>query len=100
MSVFSTNQARHLYVATAYKTPKVIASDAAGSIAVKADTAKTHLSFEYMGLGGLTRSDLIDTKNILYAKATKASKMHSDNLQECQMKISILSLVWYMLLMV
>lgn len=75
MSVFSTNQARHLYVATAYKTPKVIASDAAGSIAVKADTAKTHLYFEYMGQGGLTRSDLIDTKNILYAKATKADKM-------------------------
>lgn len=75
MSVFSTNQARHLYVATAYKTPKVIASDAAGSIAVKADNAKTHLYFEYMGKGGLTRSDLIDTKNILYAKATKADKM-------------------------
>lgn len=75
MSVFSTNQARHLYVATAYKTPKVIASDAAGSIAVKADNAKTHLYFEYMGQGGLTRSDLIDTKNILYAKATKADKM-------------------------
>jgi hypothetical protein len=75
MSVFSTNQARHLYVATAYKTPNVIASDAAGSIAVKADNAKTHLYFEYMGQGGLTRSDLIDTKNILYAKATKADKM-------------------------
>ena len=75
MSVFSTNQARHLYVATAYKTPKVIASDAAGSIAVKADNAKNHLYFEYMGQGGLTRSDLIDTKNILYAKATKADKM-------------------------
>lgn len=75
MSVFSTNQARHLYVATAYKTPSVIASDAAGSIAVKADNAKTHLYFEYMGEGGLTRSDLIDIKNIMYAKATKADKM-------------------------
>lgn len=75
MSVFSTNQARHLYVATTYKTPNVIASDAAGSIAVKADNAKSHLYFEYMGEGGLTRSDLIDIKNIMYAKATKADKM-------------------------
>lgn len=75
MSVFSTNQARHLYVATAYKTPKVIATDAAGSIAVKTDTAKTQLSFEYKSKDGLVRSDLIDIKNILYAKATDASKM-------------------------
>ena len=75
MSVFSTNQARHLYVATALKNPNVIASDAAGSIAVKADNAKNHLYFEYMGQGGLTRSDLIDIKNIMYAKATKADSM-------------------------
>lgn len=75
MSVFSTNQARHLYVATALKSPNVIASDAAGSIAVKADDAKNHLYFEYMGQGGLTRSDLIDIKNIMYAKATKSDKM-------------------------
>lgn len=78
MGVFSTNQARHLYVATALKSPKVIASDAVGSIAVKADTAKNHLSFEYMGHGGLTRSDLIDIKNIMYVKATKADKMARD----------------------
>lgn len=75
MSIFSTNQARHLYVATSLKSPNVIASDAAGSIAVKADTAKNHLYFEYMGQGGLTRSDLIDIKNIMYAKATKADAM-------------------------
>lgn len=75
MSVFSTNQARHLYVATALKSPHVIASDAVGSIAVKADDAKTHLYFEYMGHGGLTRSDLIDIKTIMYAKATKADAM-------------------------
>lgn len=75
MAVFSTNQVRHLYVAKALKTPKVIASDEAGSIAVKFDTAKNHLYFEYMGKGGLTRSDLIDVKNIMYAKATKADAM-------------------------
>lgn len=78
MATFSTNQVRQLYVAEALKTPNVIATDAAGSIAVKADTAKTHLYFEYMGAGGMTRSDLIDTKNILYAKATDADDLAHD----------------------
>jgi len=78
MATFSTNQVRQLYVAEALKTPNVIATDAAGSIAVKADTAKTHLYFEYMGAGGMTRSDLIDIKNILYAKATDADDLAHD----------------------
>ena len=75
MSVFSTNQVRQLYVATAVKTPHVLASDAAGSIAVKNDTAKSHLYFEYKGADNLMRSDLIDIKNILCAKATTAADM-------------------------
>lgn len=78
MATFSTNQVRQLYVAEVLKTPNVIATDAAGSIAVKADTAKTHLYFEYMGAGGMTRSDLIDIKNILYAKATDADDLAHD----------------------
>ena len=75
MATFSTNQVRQLYVAEALKSPNVIATDAAGSIAVKSDTAKTHLYFEYMGAGGMTRSDLIDIKNILHAKATDADDL-------------------------
>lgn len=75
MATFSTNQVRQLYVATALKS---IASDTAGSIAVKSDTAKSHLYFEYMGAGGMTRSDLIDIKNILYAKATDADDLAYD----------------------
>ena len=78
MATFSTNQVRQLYVAEALKSPNVIATDTAGSIAVKADTAKTHLYFEYMGAGGMTRSDLIDIKNILYAKATDADDLAHD----------------------
>ena len=78
MSVFSTNQVRQLYVAEALKSPNVAATDATGSIAVKSDTAKTHLYFEYMGAGGMTRSDLIDIKNILYAKATDADDLVHD----------------------
>ena len=72
---YSVNQVRQLYVAKALKTPHVLASDAAGSIAVKNDTAKNHLYFEYKGADNLMRSDLIDTKNILYAKATDADDM-------------------------
>ena len=75
MATFSVNQVRQLYVATAFKTLHVLASDAAGSIAVKNDTAKSHLYFEYKGADNLMRSDLIDTKNILYAKATDATAM-------------------------
>ena len=76
MATFSTNQVRQLYVATDVKTSgHVLASDAAGSIAVKNDTAKNHLYFEYKGADNLMRSDLIDIKNILYAKATNANDM-------------------------
>lgn len=78
MATFSTNQVRQLYVATVLKSPNVIASNTAGSIAVKLDTAKSHLYFEYMGAGGMTRSDLIDIKNILYAKATDADDLAYD----------------------
>ena len=78
MATFSVNQVRQLYVATAFKTPHVLASDAAGSIAVKNDTVKSHLYFEYKGADNLMRSDLIDTKNILYAKATDATAMAHD----------------------
>lgn len=78
MGVFSTNQVRQLYVAKALKPSNVIATDAAGAIAVKSDTAKTHLYFEYMGAGGMTRSDLIDIKNILHAKATDADDLAHD----------------------
>lgn len=75
MATFSTNQVRQLYVAKTLKNPRVLASDAAGSIAVKNDTAKNHLYFEYKGADNLMRSDLIDIKNILYAKATDADDM-------------------------
>ena len=74
---YSVNQVRQLYVAKVLKNP-VLASDAAGSIAVKNDTAKNHLYFEYKGADNLMRSDLIDIKNILYAKATAPEAMARD----------------------
>ena len=78
MATFSTNQTRQFYVAEEFKSPHVITTDKIGSIAVTADTAKNHLYFEYMGAGGMTRSDLIDIKNILSAKATDADAMAHD----------------------
>lgn len=75
MATFSTNQVRQLYVVKTLKAAPVLTSDAAGTIAVKNDTVKNHLYFEYKGADNLMRSDLIDIKNILYAKATDAGAM-------------------------
>lgn len=77
MAVFSTNQVRQLYVATDVKEAPahVLAGDTVGTIALKTDNAKTHMYFEYKGVGGLVRSDLIDTDKVLYAKATPASAL-------------------------
>lgn len=77
MAVFSTNQVRQLYVATDVKegVAHVLATDTVGTIALKTDNAKSHMYFEYRGVGGLVRSDLIDVDKVLYAKATPASAL-------------------------
>ena len=74
MATFSVNQNRQLYVANAYKA-SVAETDAAGTISVKADSAKNHFYFPYKGVESLMRSDLIDLKNVIYAKATDADDM-------------------------
>ena len=76
--VFSTNQTRQLYVVTTeggLKSSSIIATDKAGSILPKSDNKKSHFYLEYKGVAGLMRSDLVDIKNILYAKATDANAM-------------------------
>ena len=76
--VFSTNQTRQLYVVTTeggLKSSSIIATDKAGSILPKSDNKKSHFYLEYKGIAGLMRSDLVDIKNILYAKATDADAM-------------------------
>lgn len=71
MANFSINQVRHLYVAKTLKTgTNLLATDAAGSILPKGDTAKTNLYFQYMSPAGIVRSDLIAVDKIMYAKAT------------------------------
>lgn len=71
MANFSINQVRHLYVAKALKSgANLLATDAAGSILPKGDTAKTQMYFQYMSSAGIVRSDLIAVDKIMYAKAT------------------------------
>lgn len=66
MATFSTNQVRQLYV--------VKGATGEGSIAVKSNDE--HVYFAYKGADEQPmRSDLIDKKNILYAKRTAADKM-------------------------
>lgn len=70
MATFSTNQVRQLYVVTSYQSSKLSNFNSPGTIFVKSDQAKSHLYFSYRGADNLMRSDLIDIKNILYAKST------------------------------
>lgn len=75
MSIFSTNQARQFYVATAStkdsQSGKYSAPDALGEIAVVKTAEGAYI--QHFGKAGLTRSDLIT--NIISANVTPAAKM-------------------------
>lgn len=72
--VFSTNQNRQMYVATAQKAT-VAKTDNAGTIAVKSN-ASNEMYFNYVGADKtVMRSDLINLDSIMYAKATKADAL-------------------------
>lgn len=73
MATFSTNQVRHLYVATAKMSPPVLTSSATGTIAVQGMNGYTY--FEYKGADTLVRSDLIENKNVIGVTITDADKM-------------------------
>ena len=75
MATFSTNQFRHLYVAKAVKDAATSVS-VAGDIAIVADDNKSHVYFQYMSPGGLTRSDLININNIEYLKHVPSAKLN------------------------
>ena len=76
MSIFSTNQARQFYVATAStkdsQSGKYTTPDALGKIAVVKTAEGAYI--QHFGKGGLTRSDLIT--NIISANVTPAAKMN------------------------
>lgn len=73
MRIFSANQVTQVYVANALKTNDNVPS-AEGDIKVGV-TPDGELYFRHFGAGGLTRSDLINIKNIMSFKTTVASKM-------------------------
>ena len=75
MNIFTANQVNQVYVANAYKADKPTKADALGTIAVGKNTVEGAIYFQHVGAGGLTRSDLIDVRKILYGKATPASAM-------------------------
>lgn len=69
--VLSTNQVRNLYVV------KSVGAVNAGSTAgtVKTKSVDSDIVFQYMGAGGLTRSDLINKKSIYNVSTRKASDL-------------------------
>lgn len=74
MNIFSTNQANQVYVAKALKETVATLTDL-GDILVKATPDKSAIYFQHKGAGGIVRSDLIEVKNILWGKTTKAKDM-------------------------
>ena len=74
MNIFSTNQANQVYVAKALKENVAALTDL-GDIVVKATPDKSAIYFQHKGAGGIVRSDLIEVKNILWGKTTKAKDM-------------------------
>lgn len=88
MAVFSTNQARHLYVAkTLASGSNLVPTSKVGEILPKADTSKSTLWFQFMSPGGLVASDKIDLSKVVSAKATKSTKMEK-NLDRFKLTLS------------
>lgn len=74
MFIGSDNQFRNLYVMKAYKDSES-ALAAVGDLTLKVDTAKSNVYLVYKDTEDTITSDLINIKNLLYAKATKAADM-------------------------
>lgn len=72
MSVFSVNQVRHLYVVNSVSDPSESSTAGTGNLKDAVD----EIYLAYKGAGGLTRSDLINKKNILWAKAVDGSTLN------------------------
>ena len=72
--IFTENQATLVYVAKALKTDFASLKDA-GDILVKATPDKQAIYFQHKGVADISRSDLIEVKNIISANATAAKSM-------------------------
>lgn len=74
MFIGSDNQFRNLYVMNTYKANES-ALTAVGDTTLKVDTAKNSMYLVYKDTEDNLTSDIIDLKNLLYAKSTKAADM-------------------------
>lgn len=74
MFIGSDNQFRNLYVMKTYKTSES-AIAAVGDTTLKVDTAKNAMYLVYKDTEDNLTSDIIDLKNLLYVKSTKAADM-------------------------
>lgn len=74
MFIGSDNQFRNLYVMKAYKTSEA-ALEAVGDTTLKVDNAKNSMYLVYKDTEDNLTSDVIDLKNLLYVKSTKADDM-------------------------
>lgn len=74
MFIGSDNQFRNLYVMKTYKDNES-ALAAVGDTTLKVDTAKNSMYLVYKDTEDNLTSDIIDLKNLLYVKSTKAADM-------------------------
>lgn len=74
MFIGSDNQFRNLYVMNTYKASES-ALTAVGDTTLKVDTAKNSMYLVYKDTEDNLTSDIIDLKNLLYVKSTKAADM-------------------------
>ena len=74
MFIGSDNQFRNLYVMKTYKGSES-ALKAVGDATLKVDTAKNAMYLVYKDTEDNLTSDIIDLKNLLYVKSTKAADM-------------------------
>lgn len=74
MFIGSDNQFRNLYVMKTYKDSES-ALEAVGDTTLKVDTAKNSMYLVYKDTEDNLTSDIIDLKNLLYVKSTKAADM-------------------------
>ena len=74
MFIGSDNQFRNLYVMKTYKASES-ALAAVGDTTLKVDTAKNSMYLVYKDTEDNLTSDIIDLKNLLYVKSTKAADM-------------------------
>lgn len=74
MAVFTQNQVRHLYVVKSVKTGATTLTTTGDIKLVEPENSK-EIYFQYFGVDGLQRTDLIHKDKILYITATGADKM-------------------------